>query len=110
VKSVKIGNLLLNVTPAAVGQPVRRLEEILGVESFHRSQAGPARLLLTEAAQAALPGLRAGFEHLSAAINHLRSAQTRRTLNSRYRWHLLINGCFPVSKPFAATVRDVNCG
>ena len=41
----------LNVTPAAVGQLVRRLEEGLGVELFHRSQAGPARLMLTEAVE-----------------------------------------------------------
>jgi LysR family transcriptional regulator, glycine cleavage system transcriptional activator len=70
----------LNVTPAAVGQLVRRLEEILGVELFHRSQTGPARLLLTEAAKAAVPDLRAGFEHLSLAIDRLRSARARRTL------------------------------
>jgi LysR family glycine cleavage system transcriptional activator len=71
----------LHVTPAAVGQLVRRLEEALGVELFHRSQAGPARLLLTEAAQAALPDLRAGFERLSAAMDRLRSARTKRTLS-----------------------------
>src|SRR3954451_3406584 len=70
----------LNVTPAAVGQLVRRLEEVLGVELFHRSQTGPARLILTEAARAALPDLRAGFEHLSAAMDRLRSARKRRTL------------------------------
>jgi LysR family transcriptional regulator, glycine cleavage system transcriptional activator len=69
----------LNVTPAAVGQLVRRLEEILGVELFHRSQAGPARLLPTEAAQAALPDLRAGLEYLSAAVDRIRAAR-RRTL------------------------------
>ena len=70
----------LNVTPAAVGQLVRRLEEVLGVELFHRSQAGPARLVLTEAARAALPDLRAGFERLSSAMDRLRAARKRRTL------------------------------
>ena len=70
----------LNVTPAAVGQLVRRLEEVLGVELFHRSPTGPARLILTEAARAALPDLRAWFEHLSAAMDRLRSARKRRTL------------------------------
>jgi LysR family transcriptional regulator, glycine cleavage system transcriptional activator len=70
----------LNVTPAAVGQLVRRLEESLGVELFHRSQAGAARLLLTEAANAALPDLRAGFEGLSAAMGRLRLARGRRML------------------------------
>ena len=70
----------LNVTPAAVGQLIRRLEESLGVELFHRSQAGPARLLLTEAAKAAIPSLRTGFEHLSVAMGALRAARARRTL------------------------------
>src|SRR3712207_5729480 len=70
----------LNVTPAAVGQLVRRLEEVLGVELFYRSQAGPARLVLTEVAKAALPDLQAGFEHLSAVMDRLRSARARRTL------------------------------
>jgi LysR family glycine cleavage system transcriptional activator len=41
----------LNVTPAAVGQLIRRLEEALGVELFHRAQTGPSRLVLTEAAE-----------------------------------------------------------
>jgi LysR family glycine cleavage system transcriptional activator len=70
----------LNVTPAAVGQLVRRLEDSLGVELFHRSQAGPARLVLTEAAQAAIPDLRAGFAHLSAGMERLRAVRGRRTL------------------------------
>ena len=70
----------LNVTPAAVGQLVRGLEEILGLELFRRSQSGPARLVLTEAALAALPDLQTGFGHLSAAMSQLKAARTRRAL------------------------------
>src|ERR1700748_3796290 len=70
----------LNVTPAAVGQLVRRLEESLGVELFHRSQAGPARLVLTEAPKSAIPDLQTGFAHLSLAVDRLRLARKRRTL------------------------------
>jgi LysR family glycine cleavage system transcriptional activator len=70
----------LNVTPAAISQLVRGLEETLGVELFRRSQAGPGRLVLTEAAQLALPDLQSGFDHLSAAMNRLKSARARRTL------------------------------
>src|SRR3954453_16232636 len=71
----------LNVTPAAVvGQLVRRLEETLGVELFHRSQAGPARLVVTKAATSALLDVQAGFAHLSAAMDRLRSARKRQTL------------------------------
>ena len=63
----------LNVTAAAVGQLVRRLEEVIGVELFHRSQKGAARLVLTDAAKVALPELRAGFEHLAVAMAQLRA-------------------------------------
>jgi LysR family glycine cleavage system transcriptional activator len=70
----------LNVTPAAVGQLIRRLEEALGVELFHRAQTGPSRLVLTEAAEAAVPDLRAGFERLATAVDRLRASRARRTL------------------------------
>jgi LysR family glycine cleavage system transcriptional activator len=58
----------LNATPAAIGQLVRGLEETLGIELFRRSQAGPTRLVLTEAARAALPDLESGFDRLSAVF------------------------------------------
>ncbi|MDB5607134.1 MAG: transcriptional regulator, LysR family [Bradyrhizobium sp.] len=67
----------LNVTPAAVGHLVRGLEETLGVELFHRSQAGPSRLLLTEVAQAALPDLEIGFDRLSTAVERMRAGCSR---------------------------------
>jgi LysR family glycine cleavage system transcriptional activator len=70
----------LSVTPAAVGQLVRRLEETLGVELFHRSRSGPARLVLTEAAQSALPELQTGFAHLNGAVDRLRAGRKRSTL------------------------------
>ena len=63
----------LRVTPAAVGQLVRGLEEALGVELFHRSRSGPARLVLTEAARSAVPDLQAGFDHVAAAVERLRT-------------------------------------
>jgi LysR family glycine cleavage system transcriptional activator len=67
----------LNVTPAAVGQLVRGLEETLGVELFHRSQAGPSRLVLTEAGQAALPDLQEGFDRLSTAVERMKVGGSR---------------------------------
>jgi LysR family transcriptional regulator, glycine cleavage system transcriptional activator len=67
----------LNVTPAAIGQLVRGLEEALGVVLFHRSRGGPARLVLTEAALAALPPLQAGFDSLSLAVERLKEGASR---------------------------------
>lgn len=62
----------LNVTPAAVGQLVRSLEEWLGTPLFHRSNGGRARLVATEVAQRALPDIRAGFDKLSLGLAHLK--------------------------------------
>lgn len=62
----------LHVTPAAVGQLVRTLEQWLGTPLFMRSGSGRARLLPTEAAQRALPDLRAGFDRLAAGLQQLR--------------------------------------
>jgi LysR family transcriptional regulator, glycine cleavage system transcriptional activator len=72
--------LELNVTPAAVGQLVRGLEEWLGVVLFHRGPGGRARLVPTEAAERALPDIRAGFERLSAGIDRLREASANSVL------------------------------
>ena len=54
----------LNVTPAAVGQLVRTLEDWLGSPLFVRSTSGRARLVTTEVAEQALPDIRAGLERL----------------------------------------------
>ena len=59
----------LNVTPAAVSQQIRLLEELLGVALFVRLPRG---LTLTEAARAALPEFERGFTHLARAANDLR--------------------------------------
>jgi LysR family transcriptional regulator, glycine cleavage system transcriptional activator len=62
----------LHVTPAAIGQLVRGLEEWLGMPLFHRQTSGPIRLIPTEAAERALPDIRAGFERLSLGLSRLR--------------------------------------
>jgi LysR family transcriptional regulator, glycine cleavage system transcriptional activator len=67
----------LNVTPAAIGQLVRGLEEALGVELFHRSQAGLSRLVLTETGRAALPDLQMGFDRLSIAAERMKAGRLR---------------------------------
>lgn len=70
----------LHVTPAAVGQLVRTLEDWLGTPLFHRASSGRARLVPTEAAQRALPELRAGFDRLSIGMERLREGSTRGVL------------------------------
>jgi LysR family glycine cleavage system transcriptional activator len=59
----------LAVTPAAVSQQVRQLEQILGVPLFLRLARG---LRLTEAGRAAMPELLRGFAHLARAMESVR--------------------------------------
>lgn len=62
----------LNVTPAAVGQLVRSLEQWLGTPLFVRGVSGRARLVTTDAAERALPDIRAGFDRLALGLEHLK--------------------------------------
>lgn len=67
----------LHVTPAAVSQQIRQLEEMLARPLFRREGK---QLLLTDAAQACLPGLTEGFERLVEALGVLQDAGERRVL------------------------------
>src|SRR5262245_54675705 len=67
-RSVKRAAAELNVTPAAVSHQIKGLEEYLGVPLFLRHNRA---LELTEAARAALPKLREGFENLGQAVERL---------------------------------------
>ncbi len=60
----------LSVTPAAISHQIRTLEDHLGVALFRRD--GRA-LLLTDAGQACLPGIREGFDRLASAIDEIDS-------------------------------------
>lgn len=63
----------LAVTPAAVGQQIRALEETLGVILFRRTTKG---LELTPEAEASLPALRAGFLSLEESVAALQAGQS----------------------------------
>ncbi|REG45498.1 LysR family glycine cleavage system transcriptional activator [Paraburkholderia sp. BL6669N2] len=62
----------LNVTAAAVGQQVRSLESWLGISLFDRAASGSSRLILTDAARAALPDIQEGLARLSLGLARLR--------------------------------------
>jgi LysR family glycine cleavage system transcriptional activator len=59
----------LGVTPAAVSQHVRQLEEIVGTPLFQRLPRG---LVLLDAGRAALPELEQAFAHLARAVADLK--------------------------------------
>src|SRR6185437_11766906 len=54
----------LSVTPGAVSQQIQNLEDYVGAALFKRTPKG---LLLTDAAQTALPALREAFDRLAEA-------------------------------------------
>lgn len=67
----------LGVTPAAVSQQVKALEQQLQVPLFRRQARG---LMLTNAGRAYLPGLSEGLDRLAAATAHLQEGQASGTL------------------------------
>lgn len=67
----------LHVTPAAISQQIRSLEEFAGVKLFRRKTRA---VVLTEAAQAALPALREGFDRFAEGYAALRRHEESGTL------------------------------
>lgn len=63
----------LAVTPAAVGQQIRALEDMLGVVLFRRTSKG---LELTDEASAGLESLRTGFLHFEDAVQAMQAGQS----------------------------------
>ncbi|MGH7022289.1 MAG: transcriptional regulator GcvA [Caulobacteraceae bacterium] len=67
----------LSVTPGAVSQQIQNLEDYIGAAIFKRTPRG---LLLTDAAQTALPALREAFDRLAEAASLLTAAVDGRRL------------------------------
>src|SRR3546814_16964008 len=67
----------LAVTPAAVGQQVRALEDTLGVVLFRRTTRG---LELTPEGAAGLDALRQGFLQFEEAVRAMQAGQSSRSL------------------------------
>ena len=65
----------LFITPAAVGQQIRQLEEYLQVALFMRLKTGKQRLLPTAAATAVLGDIEQGFDLLDGVLQRLRHGQ-----------------------------------
>jgi LysR family glycine cleavage system transcriptional activator len=59
----------LSVTPGAISQQIRLLEDFLEIRLFQRLNR---TILLTDAGQLLLPETRKGFEHLRNAVNRVR--------------------------------------
>jgi DNA-binding transcriptional LysR family regulator len=82
----------LAVTPAAVGQQIRALEDVLGVVLFRRTSKG---LELTDEAVAGLDPLREGFLRFEEAVQAMRRASRAATIPSPYRANSMPSGWPP---------------
>ncbi|HBV4082726.1 TPA: LysR family transcriptional regulator, partial [Klebsiella quasipneumoniae] len=67
----------LGVTPAAVGQLVRSLEDWVGHPLLHRTRSGKERLTLVNEAQEALQDITQGLDKLETGLNKLRGRRSR---------------------------------
>ena len=67
----------LNVTPAAVSQQVKALEDYLGTALFRRLNRA---LLLTDAGQLSLPALSEGFDRMAEAVASIEGSQDETVL------------------------------
>ena len=72
--SIKRAADVLNVTPGAVSQQIKNLEQALGTRLFTRLNR---RIELTAAGAAYLPAIRAAFEEIANATGRLRATQQR---------------------------------
>jgi LysR family transcriptional regulator, glycine cleavage system transcriptional activator len=82
---VRYGNYLdssreLHVTPAAIGQHIRSLEEWLKVSLFRRLDQGRSRLQPTSAALNAIADIRQGLQLLSQGVAKMRQASSSQTV------------------------------
>lgn len=68
----------MHVTPAAVSQQIRHLEDLLGVILFHRLNRG---LALTDSGQAGFAKLESGFQDVREAVRLMQSKVERNELN-----------------------------
>ncbi len=68
----------LHVTPAAVSQQIRVLEDLLGVQLFHRLHRG---LTLTDAGQAGLVKMQDGFQLLHEAVHQIQGGDDKQEIN-----------------------------
>src|SRR6202000_1081765 len=92
----------LSVTPGAVSQQIQNLEDYVGAALFKRTPKG---LLLTDAAQTALPALREAFDRLAEAASLLTAAVDGRRLTVSVapsfaaKWLVPRLGLFEIAHP-----------
>ena len=94
----------LAVTPAAVGQQIRALEDMLGVVLFRRTPKG---LELTPETEAGLEALRAGFLQFEEAVRAMQAGQSSLSLTIAAPRDISAKWLQPRLAAYAARVPDL---
>lgn len=97
----------LNVTPAAVGQLVKNLEDYLGQPLFTRQTGGKARLIPTELATLALPDVQTGLEHLNKGLAKLKASKENNHLTITVSPAFASKWLLPRLEQFQQTFPDI---
>lgn len=92
----------LNITPSAVGQHVRSLEDWVGYPLFRRSHSGAERLTPVEDARAALDDIATGLDRLEAGLRRLRGRAARSVVVVTASQALVANWLLPRLHGFTA--------
>ena len=95
----------LAVTPAAVGQQIRAMEDLLGVVLFRRTPKG---LELTPEATAGLDALRAGFLSLEESVAAMQGGQGSNTLTLAVPREVQSRWLMPALAPYLAANPALN--
>lgn len=95
----------LNVTPAAVSHQIRTLEDHIGQPLFRRTSRN---LLLTDAGQACLPGIRDAFERLAAAMAEIDQLGTSGILTVSAAPSFAVKWLLPRLDGFNAAYPDID--
>lgn len=93
----------LDVTPAAVGQMVRSLEDWVGYPLFRRARSGAERLAPVGEAQDALEDIAQGLDRLEAGLKKLRGRSARSVVVVTASQALVANWLLPRLDDFSAS-------
>lgn len=98
----------LGVTPAAVGQLVRSLEDWVGHPLLHRTRSGKEPLTLVDEAQEALQDITQGFDRLETGLNKLRGRRSRSVVVVTASQVLMMNWLMDRLNRFSETYENID--
>ncbi|MBS0270900.1 MAG: LysR family transcriptional regulator, partial [Proteobacteria bacterium] len=98
----------LDVTPAAVGQMVRSLEDWVGYPLFKRTRSGAERLAPVDEVRAALEDIAQGLDNLEAGLKKLRGRRARSVVVVTASQAIVANWLISRLDDFASTYPNID--